>query len=331
MNNKINIKNIKSKKVRKRNGLIQSDMSDYNLIQLKFINSFYYNIQQNINSIKENYIKNNNKYIYELPFIDVAEMMGINNTNKYNDIIKENLSILRDNIELKNYSDDKDIKWDWIQLSLCDKLGVKKEYTNKLICELDDQFIYQLELKKNYTELNILFMSKIFKRRNEYVLYEYLKSIEKKDKKFIVFTLEELNKLLCVNKKHLAHMKPTIMKLIDTINDKTDINIKINYNKQKKHIILIFNEIKKESPIDNKFNFHKLFIDIEYIDNKSLINKIINIEYINDIYLINTGNKIHKINETNEELFLKHLLENTLLSDKEITYIKNKFNKYLIS
>jgi plasmid replication initiation protein len=249
--------------IHKQNSIIRGKFSTFDLHTIKCLNSIYWMIQKNYLDIKNN----NNKFRMELKTL--RKLMGLENINKYNEIINDSLKKLQEPFTIYNYIDSEGEHWDLKNLSLIRETGIKKGFQHEYIIEAHPDLIDVIGHKKNWTALEFSIVQK-FNSKYTIRLYEYLKSYANMGKTPFM-SIDDINRVFITNYKHLSKAEEVIKRCMKdlNLNDKngfqTDITVDYEKDKKKKTIQFFIKfrgntrkEQKEEIKINNIINSKSL-------------------------------------------------------------------------
>ncbi|MEA3315654.1 MAG: hypothetical protein U9Q30_07370 [Campylobacterota bacterium] len=232
--------------IHKANSLIKAKLNNFNLQQLKFLNSIYYLAQKNKNKIQ------NNSNIISVKYSKLIDLMGYHNrkTHPLSKIIKDSQSVLIEPIILNNYITKKGNLKEWKKIQLIKSITINKGYRNTLDIKITKQFFNLINQKKNWTKIDTTFinenLSSLFAQR----LYEYLKSYNNLESRKLLLYLDKFIEIFEAKKVYFSTAKLKINRSMEIINSVSDLDIKVSYHKNN---LIVFN-FKNVTDIDIKAN-----------------------------------------------------------------------------
>jgi hypothetical protein len=274
--------------IHKGNSLIRSKSSEYSLEQLKLLNTVYNIIQYNLDEI----IQNNNTIL--IPFQDMLDILGENkhqndSKNKYRYFSEKNRKILMQPLTLKEYTDETGEYYEWLDIALFHKIGVKGTSRNKILeMKLSNELIHLIKLSKTefFTKLEIKMMNTRLRSNFQYRFYEFLKSYENLKHKYIKINLNEYNEIFEPEDKPaktLSIAKKKVDRTLIIINEETDLKVELKINKKLK--IMEFH-LKNKSPLEKnlesneKRKYSILIPRKQEIEENEMIERLLKIIYI---------------------------------------------------
>ena len=241
--------------IHKQNSLIRANLKNYNLQQLKFLNAIYHLVQKDYRNIKKN------NYKLSVKYSKLIDLMGYDTlkSNPISKIINESKILLEPLI--LNKKDTKLIKSISIQ---------NEEYRNVLDITVSKKFIKLAKEKTNWTKIDLSFLNSA-KSLFQYRLYEYLKSYNNLKSRKLVLYFEDYINIFETNNIYFSNMILKINRAINFINDISDLDIEVIYNKKNNLIVFNFKN-KTDIEIKSLLKNDKIMNDNEGIANRILKN-----------------------------------------------------------
>ena len=201
---------------------------------------------------------------------EIRNILGLQNTGRYIELIETAISQLEAPVEIYNYVDKQGDLWKKQKMSFIVYSGEKQERkTGEITYTLGiSNKMYQIIKETHnypFTELNLDIQKSL--TSNGIELYEWLKSYQNmgkgKTKGYCPpLNLEKLNNIFFTNHKHMSKIIPILKNNISQINNKTDLVVRevIKENGKKGEIYLQVQEsnshkmkrLKKELNINNQ-------------------------------------------------------------------------------
>ncbi|MDF1876030.1 replication initiation protein [Sulfurimonas sp. SAG-AH-194-I05] len=268
----INEDTLKSNTLHKDNRTIRIRQKSKLGKEAKILNNFLYQeAQLKIEFDKTTEIglkyKDLTQYDTKLTILKIREILGLEDTGRYIELIKTAISQLQQPIEIYDIVNDKGNLWKWQSFPFLIYAGEEQE-------RLTGEITYTLGISnkmykimkdtnggKNFTQLNLDIHKKL--TSNSISLYEWLKSYQNmgkgKTKGYCPpLNLEKLNDMFFANYKYLSKVRVVLINSIKQINDKTDLVIRevIKENGKKGEIYLQVQEsnIHKIKRLDKELN-----------------------------------------------------------------------------
>lgn len=213
--------------IHKKNELVRGS-DRYSLDAKKALNAIYYGIQ-----------KSDYKNPIKIKLSTFRDLMNLQKDFRYIDRIKNALKELKQPIELNNYKDPRDnITYSWYLLSFLDEAKFFKENgTWNSIIKVNDTMLQLMQIKGNFTKLDLVQYLNRFRTKYAMKLYEYLKSFERY--KYLDVTDAHLRKLLAIENvkeyKYYSALQRLLERQIKEIQSKSDLkNLKMKAYKDLK-------------------------------------------------------------------------------------------------
>lgn len=189
----------KSIEIHKRNELVRGSMGEVSIYASKLLNAIYYLVQKQ--ELFEEGWQNTS-------FKELRDLMRLENTNRYVDVIKEALTELAKPIPLSNYTDTKGKKWDFKLMKFLDDAQVNKETEWKVEFKIYPEMLNIMKIQQengNFTKLDFYRLINNFKSKYTMKFYEYVVSF--RSLKMISLNLETLQKIFNSNKSFSELMR----------------------------------------------------------------------------------------------------------------------------
>lgn len=203
--------------IHKKNELVRGT-DRYSINAKRALNTIYYGIQKN----------NLFKYPrFQIRFSTLRELMNLEKDNRYVETIKNALRELREPLELNNFTHPTTgDKYSWYSLSFLNEVGFKKQDKELFAeVEMNQTMLKLMQIKDNFTKLDLMQYLNKFRTKYAMKLYEYLKSFERY--KYLDITDEHMRKLLAIENikkyQYFSTLKELIERQIKEIQSKSDL------------------------------------------------------------------------------------------------------------
>jgi hypothetical protein len=163
----------KSKEIHKRNELVRASLGEVSIHSYKLLNAFYYLIQKN-----ELYEEGWNSTTFK----ELRDLMRLESTNTYVQVIEDALTCLAKPIPLKNYTDINGKKWNFKLMKFLEDARVAKETEWKVEFKIFPDMLDIIKIKQeegNWTKLDFYRHVNIFKSKYTMKFYEYIVSFRR--------------------------------------------------------------------------------------------------------------------------------------------------------
>jgi len=215
--------------IHKKNELIRgSDI--YSINAKRALNAIYWGLQK-YNLYETDYFK--------FSFTTLRNMMSLQNDNRYIDRMKEALQELQQPLSLNNfYHPIQKQKFDWYSISFLDEVGFKKENEEWVaIVKTNPTIKHLMQIKGNFTEIDLIQYVNKFRTKYAMKLYEYLKSFG--NYKYLDIPQNHLMRLFGIDEKskyrYMSDLSILLERQIKELIKKSDLKeLKLNDSKQLK-------------------------------------------------------------------------------------------------
>ena len=154
--------------IHKKNELIRGG-DTYSINAKRALNAIYWGLQKH-KLYEDEY--------FTFTFITLRNMMSLQNDNRYIDRMKEALQELQQPLSLNNfYHPLQKQTFDWYSISFLDEVGFKKVNEEWVaIIKTNPTIKHLMQIKGNFTEIDLIQYMNKFRTKYAMKLYEYLKS-----------------------------------------------------------------------------------------------------------------------------------------------------------
>lgn len=204
--------------IHKKNEFVRgSDI--YSLDAKRAMNAIYYGVQKN-QFYKHDMIR--------IRFSTLREWMSLENDNRYIERIKEALLELEQPLQLNNYYHPiMQETYAWYSMSFLNEAGIKQVEDGTWIADVQVGNLtrHLMQIKENFTELDLVQYMNKFRTKYAMKLYEYLKSFE--GYQYLDVTQDHLMKLLALGEKskykYYSQLYELVERQIKDIAKKSDL------------------------------------------------------------------------------------------------------------
>jgi hypothetical protein len=205
--------------IHKKNELVRGT-DCYSLMAKRALNTIYWAYQKHPQNWKHD--------MAAITFSTLRDMMGLEKDGRYVETIKDALRELREPLELNNFKHPIDnTTYQWLSISFLDEAGFKKNMDGEWVVtvKISRLVAYMMQIKGNFTELELIPYLNKFRTKYAMKIYEYLKSFG--GYRYLDITQKHLMKLLNLDEKskyrYMSDLTILLERQLKDIAKKTDL------------------------------------------------------------------------------------------------------------
>ena len=185
-------------------------------------------------------------------FSNLRKLMGLDKNEDYVQRMKKALEELMQTIELHNYKHIDGKTYQWFATRFLNEARFEKKNDEWIaILEVNQTIKEIMQLKGNFTKLDLLIYQNKMRTKYGMKLYEFLKSFE--NYRYITLEADYIRKLLKLQDsrtyKNFANLKQLLNRQTNEINKKTDLkNLKLEITEDREFKFIINPKSSKKTP-----------------------------------------------------------------------------------